>query len=327
MLIQQIKHFIITHKLIKPHDTIIVGLSGGPDSVFLLHALEQLKNFFSITLIAAHLDHQWRSVSQQDADFCKEYAQQLAIPCIISKASEITLDKKYNGSKEEYARFLRQHFFKQVAHTYNAQAIALAHHADDQQETFFIRLLRGATTSGLASIRPKARLYIRPLLSITKAEIIAYLDQHKMSYVQDSTNLETNYLRNKIRHQALPALRAIDNRFDKNFNKTLEHIQNTELFLERLTFLTFSTISFKSADSIYITIQISKLLACDSFLQPRLIVYWLCAEKVFFNPNTGLFQEIILFLAQPSSANHTFYNQWKIIKKKDQAFILLLPTP
>ncbi len=147
---------------------IIIGLSGGPDSVFLLHALAQLRTTRKLFLVAAHLDHEWRTESAQDMQFCKTLAESYAIPFVAKKISQLSLSYKSNGSKEEYGRKARRFFFESLAQEYNADAIALAHHADDQQETFFIRLMRGATVSGLYGMKPKDGLYIRPLLSIKK---------------------------------------------------------------------------------------------------------------------------------------------------------------
>lgn len=141
-LVDTVAHFIAQHDLITPNRTIIVGLSGGPDSVCLLSLLKKLASSYEITVIAAHLDHGWRTQSGQDAAFCKEFAESLGVTYIQAHASEIKLTKPYNGSKEEQGRMLRRQFFETVAADTNAHAIALAHHQDDQQETFFLRMIR-----------------------------------------------------------------------------------------------------------------------------------------------------------------------------------------
>ncbi|MBA3954721.1 tRNA lysidine(34) synthetase TilS [Candidatus Dependentiae bacterium] len=319
MLLDRVKLYIQTKKLLQPHSTVIVGLSGGPDSVFLLYALKALEQELNLTLIAAHLDHQWRANSSKDALFCQQIAQRLNIPCIVRTACQISLDKKYNGSQEELGRNLRRSFFEHLAHEYNAHTVALAHHADDQQETFFIRLLRGATLSGLASIRALHGMYIRPLLSVTKSEILAYLHEHSITYTIDPTNDHTTYLRNRLRSQVLPTLKLADNRFDTNFTKTLQHIQDTENFLERLTTTAFLTITKKENNTVILSINL--FLACDEFLQPRLLLSWLCSMGVPFRPSTGFFKELTQFLKQPGPGSHTFYGKWSVIKKSNQAYI------
>lgn len=314
-----VKSFVESHNLIKPHDTIILGLSGGPDSVFLLYFLKNLQQEFNLTIIAAHLDHEWRTKSHLDNIFCKNLADSLDITYISTKASDIKLIKKTSGSKEELGRLLRRQFFQDLANKYNAQSIALAHHADDQQETFFIRLLRGASISGLAGIRPKHGLYIHPLLNIKKQEIINYLNNNNIKYLEDYTNNLDIYLRNKIRNYTIPALRYCDSRFDINFAKTLDNIQQTEDFLVRITNSTFKEIT-QEQDNIII-LDINKFLSCDKFLYTRLILLWLCKAQVYFVPSTALFKEILKFLKQKDSGKHLMYNKWHIIKRKNLAFI------
>src|SRR5579859_1867935 len=138
-MLAQIHQFIKEHKLIPENRTIVLGLSGGPDSIFLLHVLADMHKHNHISLVAAHLDHEWRSNSHQDALFCKRTADALGIPYVQAKASELGLNIKKNGSQEEYGRKLRRAYLESVARGHNAQAIALAHHAQDQEETFFIR--------------------------------------------------------------------------------------------------------------------------------------------------------------------------------------------
>ena len=300
-------------ELIKAHATIVVGLSGGPDSVALLYILKQLQSGLNLTLIAAHLDHEWRANSAADALFSKQYAESLGIPFIYAKASQITLPstKKYNGSQEELGRHLRRAFFESIAREHNAHAIALAHHQNDQQETFFVRLLRGASIAGLSGIKAQDGLYIRPLLKYSKEDIFKYLKEHNLGYVQDPTNQSTEYLRNAIRLTVIPALKACDTRFDKSFEKAHEHIKETNAFIQRLTQRTFEEITQTIDDEIWLDIK--AFLSTDSFLHHALILTWLCSAKVPFIPTTSFFNEIIRFLHNNASMHHTS-NKWYLIK-------------
>src|SRR5580704_10711033 len=171
-MIHHINDFIAHHKLFSDGSTIVLGLSGGPDSIFLLHVLAALHNQKKITLIAAHLDHGWRATSAADAQFCMHEAQRLGIACIIGHLDEFKDTISWNGSQEELGRKTRRLFLQQVAERYNAHHIALAHHAQDQQETFFIRLIRGSSIAGLASMLPANGIYIRPLLATSKTDIL-----------------------------------------------------------------------------------------------------------------------------------------------------------
>src|SRR3990167_462563 len=158
-----------------PHQTIILGLSGGSDSVALLHLLAQKKNKFKYNLLAAHLDHEWRTNSKQDVLFCQELCNKLDLKLIYEQASNLNYKPKITGSKEDLGRQFRLYFFNKVAQDYQAKYIILAHHLDDQIETFMIRLIRGSTITGLSCMQTQTVIYLRPLLDISKSEILNYL--------------------------------------------------------------------------------------------------------------------------------------------------------
>ena len=218
------------HNLIPDKSTIVLGLSGGPDSVFLFHLLAPLHQKKLIKLVVAHLDHEWRPDSDQDIIFCKQMAKKFDCHFVTKKMSDSETSIKFNGSKEEYARKMRRYFLQSVAQEYQANAIALGHHLQDQQETFFIRLIRGAGLTGLCAIQPKNGLYIRPLLQANKQDMIDYLDEQGIGYLTDSTNTSDDFLRNRIRKHILPSLQQCDNRFSKNFQRTITQLQETEDF-------------------------------------------------------------------------------------------------
>lgn len=308
-LFDHIFAFCQEQNLISPESTIIVGLSGGPDSVFLLHYLVSLRQEKGLTLIAAHLDHGWRAESSQDASFCQELAKKYKVPFIAKNLKDALADFKFNGSKEELGRKARRAFFEQVAKGHNAQAIALAHHADDQMETFFLRLIRGASLSGLAGMKPKDGLYIRPLLDISKQEILDYLHEHKITYAIDASNESDEYLRNRIRNQVIPALKNCDDRFEKNFANTHAKLVETEEFLQELCAAQLQVISDENKG-----LDIPKLLALHPALRNRVLINWLIIHKVPFTPSQGLLDEIIRFLENSKSKTHTLYRTWQMIK-------------
>ncbi len=162
---------------------------------------------------------------------------------------------------------MRRYFFAQVAQEYNANCIALAHHLQDQEETFFIRLIRGATLSGLVSMKPMDGIYIRPLLEINKSDILQFLQENKISYLIDPTNVSQEFLRNRIRSNVLPALQTCDNRFDSNFLRTLNHLKDTENFLQKLVEEKFNEISKKTDNNFELNLK--QLFALDKFLQKK----------------------------------------------------------
>ena len=317
----RIAQFCTKHALIPDQATLIIGLSGGPDSVFLLQYFAKIRETKNLTLIAAHLDHEWRPESAQDAHFCQQIADRYKVPIIIKKLSELPFAFKANGSKEEIGRKARRFFFESVAKEYSATAIALAHHADDQAETFFIRMMRGASLAGLVGMKPKEGKYIRPLLALKKQEILDYLHENGIAYVTDSSNQSNQYLRNRIRHSVIPALQQCDTRFDQNFSATHAKLQETEEFLQDLAQKTLAQIGNETGE-----LQIDALLALHPVLRNRVIINWLIVHKVPFTPSQGLLDEIVRFLEKEGNGCHTLYGKWNIEKESGVATISLTQT-
>jgi len=317
---KQIRAFINKHTLIPKKSNIILGLSGGPDSVYLLDLLSQLKAEGLINkLVAAHVDHEWRTGSDKDTQFCAEIAKKYHVPLATKKLSELGLKLKFEGSKEEFGRKARRYFFEQLAKKHDANLIALAHHAQDQQETFFIRLIRGSSLSGLTGMNPKHGLYIRPLLETNKQEIVDFLDKNNIPYLIDPSNVSQEFLRNRIRMDVIPALKKCDARFDIKFKETLDRLIETEQFLEQITKETFEQIATEKKGIFYINLK--KLLSLHPALRYRILVYWLCKQNVTFPVGIGFLNEILKFLKQPGSKEHQIHPSWSLIKKKGTAHI------
>lgn len=312
-------------KNIPPQSTIIIGLSGGPDSVYLVDQLHQIKDALQLTLIAAHLNHGWRQEAAHDEQFCRTFAEQHNITFIAAHASEFPQieqnGSKQKGSQEAYGRALRRAFFARLVEEHPGAVVALAHHKDDQIETFFIRLMRGAGLQGLRGMQARDDFYIRPLLALSKAEILAHLHAHTISYCIDHTNEQDIYLRNRIRKYALPALKACDERVENSILRTMEHFDQIDDFVQQEVATQFAAISEVRADSRWISL--AKLLALHPFLQQQIVLHWLCSERVPFTPSQALFDEIIRFLQQPAGGTHDFYATWRIIKKQSWATIEL----
>ncbi len=312
--------FIDQENLIPEGSTIVLGLSGGPDSVYLLHLLLTLKKEGRIQqIIVAHLDHEWRTNSQNDTDFCKALAQSNELPFETAKMSELSIDLKWDGSKEQIARTARRFFLESVAQQYSADAIALGQHAQDQQETFFIRLLRGTSLSGLCGIWPKRGLYIRPLLHTNKADIHAYLERNGIAYLEDPSNQEQSFLRNRIRAHVIPALKQADDRFDSSFEQTIDRLQQTEAYLDQHAKQLLEAMS-NQRDSIY-HVDVKQLLAQPLIMQSRLIILWLTQSNVQFPVTQTFINEILRFLQSPQGGSHALHETWKIIKKQGIASI------
>lgn len=296
--------------IILPHSTIIVGLSGGPDSIYLLHQLHQVKEQLNITIIAAHLDHEWQESSKIAVKLCEQACDELRITLIIKKLSELKFEAKWNGSQEELGRNMRRHFFATIAQEYQASAIALAHHQQDQHETFFIRLLRGSSLTGLTGIQEQDGLYIRPILACTKQEILDYLHEHTINYYTDPTNSSDHYLRNRVRNHVIPALQQADSRFDQKLSSTMSHLAQVEDFLQQQVTQTLEQIKTVKG------IDLQQFLLLHSILQQRILLNLMILEHVIFTPSQKLFKEIMRFLEKSSSNKHVIHNSWMVEKNK-----------
>ena len=210
--------YLFFEEFIDPEQPILLGYSGGPDSACLLQLLLRWKK---IPLHLVHVDHGWRKESEQERVAIQELAQKLALPLHWT-----TLDPRaMQGNLEAECREARLKFFQKVASEVEAQGCLLAHHADDQAETVFKRLLEGANLVNLSAMAPiytidRLRL-MRPLLTIKKRELLSWLERHGITYFQDATNQDVRFLRAKMRQEIFPYLRTS---FGKEFEDNLTHI-------------------------------------------------------------------------------------------------------
>jgi tRNA(Ile)-lysidine synthase len=216
MLLEKVKKTLRDHHLLARHDTVLIGVSGGPDSVALLYILYLLKEQYWLKLHIAHLDHSLRRSSAKDKKFVIGLAKKLALPVT---AARVKLNSR--GSPEEAARQARLEFFLRVAKKIKAKKIALGHNRDDQAETVLMRIIRGTGLYGLAGILPKRQIFgltfIRPLIETSRREIELFLKKKKLEFRIDETNLKNLYLRNKIRNCLLPLL-------EKHYNKNIKGV-------------------------------------------------------------------------------------------------------
>lgn len=213
-LMLEIKRYIEKNQLICPGDGVVVGLSGGPDSVFLLYALHTLQARMGFTLRAVHVHHGIRGAeADRDEAFSAELCAKLAVPFQAVHVAAPAYAAQHGLSLEEAARILRYEALE-AARQQLTQApaawIAVAHHLDDQAETVLHNLVRGAGLRGLAGMENRRNHVIRPLLSIKREDILKWLEQNNIPYVTDSTNADPHYTRNRIRSTVLPELREIN---------------------------------------------------------------------------------------------------------------------
>ncbi|WP_108995001.1 tRNA lysidine(34) synthetase TilS, partial [Paenibacillus agaridevorans] len=190
-------------------DTIIVAVSGGPDSMALLHMLHMLAVPKRLRTIAAHVNHGFRGEeSAAELELVKRYAEKLGVPCETTTLALTTYIEENALNLQAAAREKRYAFLHEVAKRYGASRVALAHHGDDQAETVLMRVIRGAGLSGLSGIPAKRSEnnveLIRPLLRMNKSDLLAYCEEGDIPYSTDSSNLERHYFRNTVRLDILP---------------------------------------------------------------------------------------------------------------------------
>lgn len=222
--------------LAKPGDCLIVAVSGGADSVALLDLLATLP-CYSFRLIVAHLNHLLRGPeSDADQQFVAELAARYGLPCEIKRVDVRSLASQQRQSLEEAGREARYAFFEELLRRHQAAAIAVAHHADDQAETLLLRLLRGAGTSGLSAMAHRtAQAVIRPLLSISRAELRQHLASRGLTFREDASNQDRSFLRNRLRHELLPLLASYNPSIAERLAATAELLTEDEQLLEQLT--------------------------------------------------------------------------------------------
>ncbi len=218
-LMEKIRSTIEEMHMLDPGDGVVVGISGGPDSTFLLHVLHQLRNELKIRLVAIHVNHGLRGAEAiRDAEFAQSQAEGLGIPFELVNLTSL---RSGGGSIQQSARDARYLNFRRVARSRGAKRIALGHHADDCIEWALMNLLQGSGMSGLRGIPPIREEVIRPLIRIRRSEILAYLAQKGIPYIEDSSNRSLSYLRNRIRHTLIPFL---EERFNPRVNEALLRI-------------------------------------------------------------------------------------------------------
>jgi tRNA(Ile)-lysidine synthase len=206
-VVSAVSQAILENALIAPGETVLLALSGGADSMALLHVLCALREEFRYTLLAAHVHHGLRETADRDAAFCVGQCEKLGIRCFLHHVDTKSRLAQTGESLEEAARTLRYRALFDAADECGAIKIVLAHHKDDQAETVLLHLLRGSGMEGLCGMAPKNGRLIRPLLTVEKNALLVFCKENAIPFVRDETNEDRRFLRNRIRLSLLPALR------------------------------------------------------------------------------------------------------------------------
>lgn len=262
----RVQDFICQHRLFTPHETIIVAVSGGADSVCMLYLLNELRQHLDLHLHIAHLNHQLRAnESEVDSQYVKKLAEQLNIPATISSKDVLAHRVNQNCSLEEAARELRYMFLYQVAREVGAKKIAIGHTLDDNVETIIMHILRGTGLSGLKGLSPCSPLpfaenasplfnnptgqrqhdllIVRPLLNITREETECYCRKHQFAPRIDSSNLSLSFYRNRIRLELIPILEQYNPGIKNSLLKLADIAQADMDFVEDQSIKAFTNVS------------------------------------------------------------------------------------
>lgn len=232
-VLEKVLQAVSEYDMLKPKDKVIVGLSGGADSVTLLHCLNALKEKLDIELFACHINHNLRGEdSDNDQKFAENFCKSLNIPIRILSV-DVKGELQKHQSTEEVARKLRYQAFEEFSREIGAK-VATAHNACDNTETVLLNLIRGTGLKGLCGIPPVRECFIRPLIYCTRAEIEEYISDNGLKFVTDKTNFSTDYTRNKVRLQLMPMLLEMNPSFHRGISRTVSTLRKDSDFLEEM---------------------------------------------------------------------------------------------
>ena len=269
--------YINKESLLNRREKVVVTCSGGADSIFLLHILNKL----GYDCIVAHCNFHLRGEeSDRDENFVREFCKQESLTLLVQHFDTKQFATENKLSIEMAARELRYNWFEEIRKEYNAGAIAVAHHSDDSIETILLNLLRGTGLKGICGIRPKNGYIVRPLLCVNRKEIEEYLHEQGIGYITDSTNLENEYTRNKIRNIVMPILREINPQIDSVMLSNAENFSAAENIYKKVIEKEKSS-AVKTTDDSYIV----DLKVVEKFTEPFTLLYE-CLKDFSFHPAT-----------------------------------------
>jgi tRNA(Ile)-lysidine synthase len=309
-ILRKFEQTIGRFNILQKGDKVIVACSGGPDSVVLLHLLNQIKGKYDLKLIVAHVNHELRGKeSDEDERFVKRLAQKLKLSFHTGSFDVARIARKKKLSIEEAAREVRYEYLDRLAQRLKATKIALGHNADDQAETVLMRLIRGTGALGLTGMSIVRGKIIRPLLQIKREEIEEFLKVQNLDSRIDSSNLRQDYLRNRIRLELLPHLKRNYNpKIIDALNRTASILSAQENYLEKETLKEFGKVA--KAQKEKISLDLDKLFSYDIFLQREM--FRLVFERLGggrFKASFNLVERVLSLAKQKKAGRRVFLNK------------------
>ena len=274
MLEDKVKKYIKENHLIESGETIVVGVSGGPDSICMLTILEKLQKELNFQMVVAHINHGIRESALADEEYVKKVCEQKEIPIYIKKENIKDIAQKEKMGIEEAGRMIRYSFFEEIMKKINAQKIATAHNLNDQAETILMNLFRGSGINGLKGIEKNRNgKYIRPLINCSRKEIEEYCEKNNLKPRIDETNQENIYTRNKIRNICIP---YIEKEFNPNIIKTLVRLSDivTEEanYMEAVTEEEYKNLLLKE-EKMEIILDLKQFNLLELVIKRRILLY------------------------------------------------------
>jgi len=232
-MLARVKKTLKKYAMLTQGEKVVLGVSGGADSIALLYALNELTNY-GFELIVAHLNHGIREdAAKREANFVKETAKSLGLTFVYGEVDTFKYKEESGLSLEDAARTLRYKFFNQVLNKHYATKIATAHTLDDQAETVLMRLLRGSGSKGLSGIPPVSNPIVRPLIDTRRSEIEQYLRSKGVNWIEDPTNESMEFLRNRVRHDLLVELESYNPQIKETLSRTADILRSEDEFITR----------------------------------------------------------------------------------------------
>lgn len=274
MLKEEILKTIKKYNLINNGDKIIIGVSGGPDSICLLNILNSLKKELNIELTVAHVNHMIRAVADSETEYVEDFCKKIDVPCFIKKINVLEIAKQSKRGTEEVGRDERYSFFEEILEQTKSNKIATAHNSNDKAETVILNIVRGSGISGLKGIEANREgKYIRPLIETSRDKIEKYCTENKLNPKYDESNNENIYSRNKVRNELIPYIKK---EFNQNIIQTINRLSELATeendYLEKLTENTYKEIKITSDENM-ITLNLKKFNNLELVIKRRLILY------------------------------------------------------
>lgn len=273
MLKEEVKNTIKKYNLIENGDNIIIGVSGGPDSICLLHVLNELKKELQCNIYVAHVNHMMRTEADEETKYVEEFCEKLGIECFTKKVDIAKISKQNKKGIEETGRSERYKFFDDIgADLASGFKIATAHNLEDKTETILMNILRGSGVSGLKGIEPiKNGKYIRPLIETDRTDIEKYCEENRLKPKYDKSNNDNIYTRNKMRNIVIPYIKEEFNpNIIKTMNRLAEVVTEEDEYLNNITKQIYKELCIEANP---IILDLKKFNNLELVLKRRVILY------------------------------------------------------